>query len=175
MDISEIWAISKFLTLPAIAWIVFYLAKRVQRRRLRISIKTIASAFLFFFTALLLLLLLVSSACTKHVPPIYSPDSKHVAVLTYAMQGALGDDYASVKIRSRWSPFAEIIYDGLGVWDFKGNKANYPDVRWQDASHLRIGYYDDRKGKEGRGGPPICRSQLENIQIVCVNLAIGQP
>jgi hypothetical protein len=38
-------------------------------------------------------LLIVQAGCTRRPPPHYSPDRRHLAVISYALQGALGDDY----------------------------------------------------------------------------------
>lgn len=118
--------------------------------------------------ALVLLLLLVQGACAQHAS-ITSPDGKYVAVVTYALQGALGDDYADVNIRRWWNPHAENVYSGLGSWDFKNAEPFDPEVRWLDGSRLLITYRDDRTGKEGRGGPAVCRTRIGAVEIVCAS------
>jgi hypothetical protein len=167
MDISEFLPFLKLLLIPVAGWTIFRVAKRVRRRWLRLPIKMAASAVLVIGAAFLLLLVLFEAACTKHVPAIKSPDGRYVAVLSFAVQGALGDDYANVSVRAWWSPYAESIYSGVGSWDFKNNKAYDPEVRWLDRSHLLIRYRDDRTGNEGRGGPAVCRGRIGGVEIVC--------
>jgi hypothetical protein len=172
MDISEAVAFSKFLLPLAVSWMIYRIAKRVRHRGLRISIKTIVSVFFGCSAVLVLLLLLVQAGCSRRVPPIYSPDGRHVALLRYALQGALGDDYATVDLRSRWIPWAETVYSGVGSWDFKNTKPLDPEVRWLDGAHLLIRYYDNGSGEEGRGAPVTCKNRIGDVQIICERLRV---
>jgi hypothetical protein len=160
------------IVLPVIiAGAFFRLARQLRRRPMRIAARLSASVALVFSATVLLLLLLAEVACTKYARPSYSPDRKHVATISYALQGALGDDYAIVLVRSSWYPFADRVYDGLGNWDFKREKPDSPEVQWLDDSRLLIRYRDDRSGTEGRGGPAACRNQVGKIRILCENLS----
>jgi hypothetical protein len=169
MDISEAIAFSKFLLPVAVSWMIFRIAKRVRYRWLRISIKTVASVFLVCSVFLVLLLMLVSVGCSKRAPPMYSPDGHHVAVRTYIFQGALGYDYATVYLRSRWIPWTKIAYSGVGIWDFSTDKPSDPEVRWLDGTHLSIKYYDHS------GAAATCVNRIEEIQIVCETLHVPIP
>jgi hypothetical protein len=175
MDISELWSFCKFLLPLAAACMVYRIARRLHRRWLQVSIKTVASALFVGSVILALLVVLSSAGCTRHAPPISSPDGRHIALLRYALQGALGDDYATVELRSRWTPWAESVYSGLGNWDFKNDKPGDPEVRWLDGTHLLIRYYDDRTGKEGRGGPATCLKRIGEVQILCDPVRIPTP
>jgi hypothetical protein len=166
MDISEVLSFSKFLLPVAVSWTIFRIAKRVRYRGLRISIKTIASAFLVCSVFLVLLVLMVSGGCSKRAPLMYSPDGRHVVIRTYIFQGALGYDYATVYLRSRWIPWAKIAYSGVGIWDFRTDKPSEPDVRWLDSTHLSIKYYDHQ------GGTATCVNRIEEVQIVCETLLV---
>lgn len=104
MDISEILTLSKFFLPVAVSVLAFLAAKRVQHRRLRKSVKTFSSVLFCAGALVACVMLLVQAGCTKHAPPIYSPDQRHVAIERYALQAALGD-YAIVRLRSRWSPW----------------------------------------------------------------------
>lgn len=137
---------------------------------LRISLRTIASVCFVLSIVLVLILTIVLVSCTRHAPPIYSPDGRHVAVLGYAMQGALGENYATVDIRPRWIPWAANVYSGLGNWDFKNDKPRDPEVRWLNNADLLIRYYDDRTLGGGRGGPAICIDRIGDIKIVCESI-----
>src|ERR1017187_7457064 len=119
MDVSETWPFVILVLLAIVAWVAFRLCKRIQSRWRQRYLRTAASLVIVGSAICLLFLLLFSLACTKSTRPIYSPDGRHVAFLRYAFQGALGDDYATVKVRSTWNPFAELAYSGLGSWDFK--------------------------------------------------------
>jgi hypothetical protein len=169
MDISEVLAFSKFLLPLAVSWMIFRIAKRVRYRWLRISIKTVASAFLICSVFLVFLLLMVSVGCSKRATPMYSPDGRHVAVRTYMFQGALGYDYATVYLRSRWIPWAKTAYSGVGIWDFSSDKPSEPQVRWLDGMHLLIKYHDHP------GATATCVNRIEEVQIVCETLNVPIP
>ena len=52
---------------------------------------------------------------------LYFPDRRHLAIISYVSQGALGDDYATVRVPRSWVPWASVAYRGVGSWDFKNN------------------------------------------------------
>ena len=163
MDISEILSLAKFFVPAIAACVIFLVAMRVRPQWLRLSIKFFATT-LFGCGALLVFgLLVVQASCTRRPPPLYSPDQRHLAIISYALQGALGDDYATVRVRRRWIPWATVAYNGPSGWDFKNNKPGDPEVRWLDSVHLLIRYYDYRNG---RGGS-VCRSQIGAVRIIC--------
>jgi hypothetical protein len=157
LDISELWASLKFLLLPVFGWILLHVAKHIHRRWLRIPARAIAAVFLATTTALVMFLSLVELGCSKH-SQLYSSDGKHVLVISYIGQGALGADYANIFIRSRWSPFAKRIFHGEAQWDFKLNKLTSPEVKWLDNSHLIISKYTDA----------MCENHAGNVEINCV-------
>jgi hypothetical protein len=167
MDISEIWPFLKALLFPVGGWTMLLFAKRIKARCMRLLIKTVASGIVALGTIALLLLLLFEAACSKRASPIYSPDGQHVVLLRYALQGALGDDYAVVGLRPWWRPYTDTVYSGLGRWDFVKNSPDAPEVHWLDRTHLLIRYFDDRTGNEGRGGPATCRTRIGRIEIIC--------
>jgi hypothetical protein len=169
MDIDQVWMILKLIVLPALmAATVFGLARKLRRRSMRIATRMGASVAAVLSAGVLLFLLLGEVACTKYTRPSYSPDGKHVATISYVLQGALGADYAIVLVRHSWYPFADHAYDGIGSWDFKHEKPGSPEVRWLDDSRLLIRYFDDRTDTEGRA---ICRNQVGKIRILCENLS----
>lgn len=80
-------------------------------------------------SAVLALLVSVASVgCSRYALPIYSPDGRYLAVRTYALQGALGDDYATVSVLPLWRPWATGVYSGLGSWNFAEKKPDDPEV-----------------------------------------------
>jgi len=162
MDISDIWPLTKFF-LPAVAACLIYLvAVRVRPRWLRLSVKFFASA-LFGCGALLLLgLMAVQVSCTKHPSSLYSPDRHYLAVISFALQGALGADYATVRVRHSWVPWATVVYSGPGAWDFQNRKPADPEVLWLDSAHLLISHYDEY------GESLFCRSQAGAVHVACV-------
>jgi hypothetical protein len=166
VDISELGIFFKTLLLLATSVGLLHFGKYLQRRWLRWATKSVATFGALICTAFFGLLILGEVGCTKHTA-IYSPTGEHVAVVTFLGQGALGDDYAVVRARPRWRPYAVIVYQGLGGWDFKKNVLDNPEIRWLDESHLLIRYFDDRTGNEGRGGRAICRDHLDEIEIRC--------
>lgn len=122
---------------------------RVHWRWVRCSINAIASVGFACSVMLVLLMLMIQAGCSKSAPPILSPDGRHVAILHFALQGALADDYAIVDLRARWMPWPENVYRGLGSWDFKHDKPFDPEVRWIDNSHLSIRFLDDVPARKG--------------------------
>jgi hypothetical protein len=163
MDISERFALLRWILIPIGSWIIFRFANRVHRSILRIPIKSIAGVVGVLGVVLVLLLMLMEGACSKYAPSIQSPDGKHVAVVRYVLAGALGADSAIVKIRPRWSLFAETAFSGAGSWNFKENKPYDPEVRWIDASHLLIRYRIDRL----EGDAKVCSGRVKGVEIVC--------
>lgn len=161
MDISEILTFSRFLLPPAAFWIIFRVARRIRFRWVRTSIRALALAAFAIALAVVFMLLLVEVGCSEHPPSIPSPDGRHVAILSYTMQGALGDDYASVSVRSRWIPWAHTVYSGVGVWDFKRATPADPEVRWLDDSHLMIrSHYVQRPHTT-------CLNRVGELRITC--------
>jgi hypothetical protein len=155
--------------LPVIAAsICFVLTKRMHSRGLRLSIRIASSFILVLGIPLLLGSIFIELSCSKTSLPIISPDGKYLAFSKLIAQGALGDDYATVRVRRSWIPFSTIVYTGLGFWDFKQNKQSSPEVMWINNTTLLIRYYDDRKSHEGRGATS-CKNTFEGIQIKCVN------
>jgi hypothetical protein len=138
MDISEILFFWKFLTAPIVAWAIFRLVKRLRPAWLRITIRAGASILLACSLLAILFLAGAEAACSRRAPPLTSPDGRHTALRRYAMQGALGADFAIVSIRRPWIPWATIVYRAEGAWDFTNEKAADPELRWLDPTHLSV-------------------------------------
>jgi hypothetical protein len=103
LDISELWSSCNFLLAPTVGLIAFHFAKYIHSQRLRIPVRMVTAAFFAVAAGLLMLVALVQLGCSEHAR-LYSPDGKHVLVISYIGQGALGADYANASVRSRWSP-----------------------------------------------------------------------
>jgi len=74
---------------------------------------------------------------TARGPVAYSPDGKHVAVVTYAVGPlVVNDDIATVKVRHRIGIFAAEVFSGPGYSNDPGDL----QVRWIDNEHLLIRY-----------------------------------
>jgi hypothetical protein len=74
---------------------------------------------------------------TVNGPVAYSPDGKHVAVVTWAVGPlVVNDDIATVKVRHRGGIFAARVFSGPGY----SNDADDLQVRWIDNDHLLIRY-----------------------------------
>ena len=170
VDISDLWLFLGIALIPYLMLLGFRFSSHIKVVWIRWSVKTLASVLLFPAGALFLLMCLAQSACTRRASPIYSPDGKHIALLRFAMQGALGDDYGIVYVRRSWLPFADKVYSGLGYSDL-GLRPPMPEVRWLDNSRLLIRFWDDREKGDGRGGPPICKTSAGTVRVVCENLA----
>lgn len=169
IDISDLWKFLGFASVPFLLVLGFWFFRHRHPSWVRLSGNVALSVLLLPTGLFFLLLCLVELGCTKRVPPIYSPDRKHLVLLQFGLQGALGDDYGDVYLRRAWRPFGDRIYEGLGGWDFTHRRPFTPEVRWLDNSHLLIRYMDDRKPNDGRGGPAMCKSGSGAVQIVCQN------
>ncbi len=157
LDDPKAFDILMLFHLSITIWTFLRVSRGLRPSWLRLLFRTCTSVAGFICTALVTLLLLIEAACAKHVS-IPSPDGNHVAALSYALQGALGEDYANVRLRSSWDPHAENIFHGTGYWDFKNNRPYAPEVAWLDNTHLQIRYL---------GGAPACKNTLGEIEIVC--------
>jgi hypothetical protein len=104
MDISELPFYVVVLLILVAFVAVFVIAKRLSRRWLRWPVRGVASLGMALTVLLLAGFVFGEYSCTARAPRAYSPDGRHVAVLTWGLQGALGADMATVKVRHRYSP-----------------------------------------------------------------------
>jgi hypothetical protein len=162
MDISELLIPFVVLVLgAALAWI-FALSPHVKRRLIRIPVRITASLGMLLSFLFLVLFTVGTYACEARAPSTYSPDGKHVAVLTWGLQGALGLDLADVTVRHRWSPLAKRAYFGPG----DSRNGGDPHVRWIDNKHLLIRYHDYGYAP-GTGYEQSCVSHVLDIDVKC--------
>ena len=164
MDISELPFYVGVLVLLVAFVAVFVTAKRLTRRWLRWRVRGGAGVGMALTVLSLALFVVGDYSCTARAPLAYSADCKHVAVLTWGLQGALGSDIATVKVRHRYSPFAKTVYSGSGWSDSPDLHDTNPQVRWIDNKHLIIRYY------EFPGYEQVCAPHALGIEVVCEHL-----
>jgi len=169
IDVTDLWSFLLFALLPSIPLLAITHSSSIKVGWIRTLLRTVSSLLIIPAALLFLMLCLAQSACVRRNSPIYSPDGKHLALVQFVGQGALGDDYGSVYVRRSWLPIRATVYEGLGAWDSKHHQVGGPEVRWLDSSHLMIRYWDDRAIGDGRGAPAICKGEVGLIKIVCVN------
>jgi hypothetical protein len=169
IDISDLWRFLGFASVPFLLVLGFWLFRHSKTSWVRLSGNVALSVLLLPTGLFFLLLCVMESGCTKRVAPIYSPDGKHLVLLQFVLQGALGDDYGDVYLRRSWWPFGDHVYQGVGAWDFAHRQPFTPEVKWLDNSHLLIRYADDWRPNDGRGGPAMCKNAAGAIQIICEN------
>ncbi len=150
-----------------LCWCGFYFGKRISLKWLQFLTRAISLGLLAIGSMVGALMIFGEFACRVRVPPIYSPDRKHVALLRYGLQGALGLDMAQVLVRPRWGLIAETAYNGPGSWAIHGDHANDPEVQWIDNSHLLVRYYDYGYGK-GSGYEQTCRAEAGGVEVKCM-------
>lgn len=162
MDVSELFPPFIALAVGILLIATFPLSRRVGNKWCRIPVRLTASAGVLLSVLFILLFTFSSYACEARAPSVYSPDGKHVAVLTWGLQGALGLDLAAVSVRHRWIPIAKVAYFG------PGDSVNGPDpqVRWIDSKRLLIRYHDYGYGP-GSGYEQTCKSQVFDIEVKC--------
>lgn len=118
-------------------FVVFRSAKRLSSYWLRGIVRVGATAGGALSVILLAGFLSAIYPRTARGPVAYSPDGKHVAVITWDVGPlVVNDDIATVKVRHRSSLFAAKVFSGPGY-------SGFPDdlqVRWIDNDHLLIRY-----------------------------------
>jgi hypothetical protein len=163
MDISEVLEATLhalyYLAALAVLSAAGYFAFRSRRLWLRIvlgvfsTLLVAVTAFALWFDFYLM------AGTTMRHRPIYSPDRKHVAVVSWTLSGAIGFDHVHVRVRSLYSPFATEVFTG-----FAQSPPDDPEVVWTDDKHLLISYWKDgeitkceRQGGGIRGVEVMCR------------------
>jgi len=164
MDISELprYGIVLFVLVMFVA--LFVVAKRLSRKWVRWPVRGVTSLGAGLTVLLIALFVFGDYSCTARAPKAYSPDGKHVAIITWGLQGALGADMATVTVRHRYSPFARNVYSGPGESDYPRVRATGPQVRWVDNKHLLVRYCD------WPGSDQICASHSFGIEVICERL-----
>lgn len=160
MDISELPHYVVFLLVLVTFFVVFVIAKRLSRRWLRWDVRAGASAGM----VLTVLVLTLDYSCTARAPRSYSPDGRHVVVVSWK-RTPLDDNLvaATIKVRHRYSPFAKTVYSGSGLW------ADEPRVRWIDNNHLLVRYYDWGTGD----GEQVCAPHALVVEMICEKHFLG--
>ncbi|MEP7366266.1 MAG: hypothetical protein ABI972_23660 [Acidobacteriota bacterium] len=163
MDISEVWPFATLAALAVMGWIAFRAGRRLRSRWLRVPVRIAGSVSSVAGLCLLVFLSVLDLNCTVRTPAVPSPDGMHVALRSYAEQGALGADYASISLRRTWYPRADEVFFGAG-WVDRSGKNHDPAVRWLDSSHLEIRHIDAGV-RENR-----CGQRVDGVEIVCVKV-----
>jgi len=173
IDISDLWRFSLYFLLPVVPLSLLALAMWGAIRVVwaKYLVGTVSTLALILGSLIFSVLCFAQAGCERRPPSLYSQDHLRLALTDFKGQGGLGDDFATVRVRKTWWPFAEIAFNGLGTWDRKQNKLTSPEVEWLDSSHLRIRYLDDRVPGDGRGGPGVCVGVAAGIQVLCENTA----
>ncbi len=124
-----------FATSLTFFFVVFRGAKRLSSPWLRGFVQVGATVVVALSLILLAGFFWFMYPRTARGPVAYSPDGKHVAVVTWTVGPlAVNDDIATVKVRT--GIFAAKVFSGPGY-------SNDPDdlrVRWIDNDHLLIRY-----------------------------------
>jgi hypothetical protein len=163
MDISELPFYVGILLILAAFIAVSVIAKRLSRTWLRWPVRggAGAGAGAALTVLVLALSLLGDYSCTSRAPLAFSPDGKHVAVLT----GNKVEPGSEVEVRHRFSPFAKEVYSGPEFAD-----GGAVQMRWIDNKHLVIGYRD-WPGYYDR----FCAPHALGVEVACEQLPIFEP
>lgn len=152
MDISEVWRNSGFLIAPLLALFLLRRSRRISTLLMRRVATASASLFLALSALALMLDGCELESCTARRPGIVSPDGKHVAIVTWFLDGA------RVDLRSRYLPWGTRVYRGRGEIPINAADPGDPVVTWTDAHHLWIS--SGSRALE-------CRSTMDDIAIQC--------
>lgn len=126
--------VAVFLT---VFFFAFRGAKRLSSPRLRGFVRVGATAGAVLSVVLIAGFLWAMYPSTTRGPVLYSPDGKHVAVVTWAVGPlVVSEDIATVKVRQRSGLFAAEVFSGPGY----SAEPDELQVRWIDNDHLLIRY-----------------------------------
>jgi len=164
MDLSELPLYFGILLIPVAFFAgfitVFRSAKHWSSPWMRLSVRGGATVGAALSVLLPALFLLANHSLTARGPVAYSPNAKHVAVVTWAIGPlVVNDDIATVKLRPRYSPFSKNVFSGPGYHDDSDDL----QVRWIDNNHLLV-RYDEWFGYNYRKA---CAPQAFGIEVIC--------
>jgi hypothetical protein len=151
MDISELLPYG--IVIPALVslFAVFVIAERVPKRWLRMSVRVVVGGGILL-AVLVLMWLVIGDCLTKRDPLLYSPDGKHIAIVTWDAT----KEFATVEVRHRYSPFSKSVYSGPGL-----SGGIDPQVRWIENNRLLVRY--DEWNKYDR----VCIPHALGVEIIC--------
>ena len=163
IDISEIWDNAGVLATFLLSVGLVVLSFRLRRRWIRISAVVLTSFVFVVVSGVTFFVGCDMVASNTRIPPIASPDRRHVAVVRWWLPGALGHDMVHISIRKPFSPFASEVLNGTGEPPEAAGGEPNPKVEWIDSRTLAIIY-----SEKGRLGPcsPAAKS-VDGIQVLC--------
>lgn len=163
MDVSELVPLCVSLLIVLLAstawWRGRLIASKPARLTIRISSGIIAIAAALVLTAFAV----VYVGYTHHLPPIISPDGRHVAMTEYTINGGTGAVMAEVSVRKSWVPYSYRVYFGPGQYEPQSLSPE-PWVLWTDPTHLIIRFHHYEGATNGEQG---CSTQAAGITISC--------
>jgi hypothetical protein len=168
MDISELpFFVGILLILVAFFAVFVGVINNAKRlgTQLRWPVRVGATAGAALTVILLALFVLVDYWWVGRAPAAYSPDGKHVAIITWRALSAIDDGIATVKVRPSHSPFAQKVYSGPG---YDAVSADV-QLRWIDNSHLLIRYGD------WPGYDHACAPHAVGVEITCQQIEPSAP
>ncbi len=164
------WRFLVLCALPMPLLLPFWVLGKIRIEWVREPLRALGGSVIFLlFILFLTLVAFFETGCVRRLPPLYSPDGKWIVLSRVFGQGALGADSVSVSIRRAWQPFSEVVYSGGGYCDFAKGLLQSPEVRWLDATHLQIRYWDDRV-QDAERDPAVCKSRVGAVVVGCENL-----
>jgi hypothetical protein len=174
MDASELIPILGAFLAAALAVFVCWILRHVAAKGLRIGLMSATGLLALLAVGIGGALLYFDLNYTRHLPPLVSPDGRHIATTSYVVGTGAPADLAEVAIRSAWSPYAHRVYSGPA--QFEPNAATpEPEVRWIDKDHLEIRFhtYVSRDGSAvSAGSEQGCAASADGIAISCVNTRV---
>lgn len=167
MDISELVPVFGAVLLAVVLLLALVRLRRIGSRPMRLAACVTAGGVAMLALLVAGVLSFFLYAHTRHLPPLMSPDGKHVALRSYTVGDGSGVDMAEVAVRHAWDPYAHRVYTGPVRFQPDASPAE-PEVTWMDATHLRIRFHT-LLDANGRPLPAEqgCAAQVEEVAIRC--------
>lgn len=162
-DPSELIPIVAALAVAALALLGFLRSARLAARPTRVTLRTLTAVLGAAALLVAAALLFFDLNYTRHLPPLVSPDGRHVARTTFTINTGTPADLAEVTVRSSGGPYAHSAYTGPSHFD---PSAPEPEVEWQDDTHLIIRFHTYLSTGEA-ATPQGCAASAAGVTILC--------
>jgi len=163
MDVSELVPLCVSLLVVILASTAWWRGRRIASKPARLTIRILSALIAVAAALVLASFAIVYVGYTRHLPPVVSPDGRHVALTEYTINSGSSTSMAEVSLRKSWVPYSYRVYFGPGQYEPKSMSPE-PWVLWTDATHLTIRFHHYEGATNGEQG---CSTQAAGITITC--------